>query len=428
MNNHFDRLGPLTVMITLLLLILACLDVALASLSESQSSAPLGLRAIASVMGESAVVDNESGRILWEGGSSSTLAESIAPKLQSLLGIPHLKATILSTILWWAAIAGVSRAISNQLSSIFGTVTRPYIQTIILSFTRTLLRLPQLPIWLVATTAMLYVAEALSCSTHRYLWHTVDNAEAYIDRLRKELPKLEWKVRSYHYEHSLASLVNMWLAKLRTKAVAWDSVPQSVLPHDTTSTHLRWKRVTRTARAYYHYASCRDRTIVGVWRRAPPSAISRLSRRPRHFTKMSLIKTILLRDATARLDYIHQQRSFLKHQHSDDFAEFSTRIHIAGYQPRLLASTSGRRPVWCTPVVFWIFTLLGLTVPYRRFLSSRCDEVRVRVVKETGKDDAVSTGWFAPKQAETLPLPPDTLSFRSIIQLLYEKMGLENPV
>jgi TMEM151 family len=427
MSNHFDLLGPWMVMMTLLFIILACLDVARASSSESQPpSAPLGLRAIASVMGESAVVDNESGRILWEGGSSSTLAESIAPKLQSLLGIPHLKATILTTILWWAAIAGIARALSNQLHSIFGTETRPYIQTFILSFTRTLLRLPQLPTWLVATTVTLYVAEALLCSTHRYLWHTVDNAEAYIDRLRKELPKVEWKVRSYHYEHSLASLVNMWLSKLRSKAVAWDSVPPSVLPHDTTSTHLRWKQVTQTARANYHYASCRDRTIVGVWRRAPPTVQS-LSRRPRHFTKMSLTKTILLRDAPARLEYIHQQRSFLKHQHTDDYAEFSTRIQIDGYQPRLLASTSGRRPVWCTPAVFWLFTLLGLTVPYRRFLSSRCDEVRVRVVKETGKDDAISTGWFAPKQAETLPLP-DSFSFRSIMQLLYEKMGLENPV
>jgi TMEM151 family len=413
---------------SLLLLILACLDVAIASslsMSESQPSAqPLGLRAIASVMGESAVVDNESGRILWEGGSSSTLGESIAPKLQSLLGIPHLKATILSTILWCAAMGTVARALRDQLHSIFGTVTRPYIQTFILSFTRTLLRLPQLPTWLVATTAMLYIAEALSCSTHRYLWHTVDNAEAYIDRLRKELPKVEWKVRSYHYEHSLASLVNMWVSKLRTKAAAWDSVPPSVAP----STHLRWKRVTRTAHAFYHYASCRDRTIAGVWRRAPPTAVQSLTRRPRHFTKMSLTKTILLRDASARLDYIHQQRSFLKHQHSDDYAEFSTRIHIAGYQPRLFASTSGRRPVWCTPAGFWIFTLLGLTVPYRRFLSSRCDEVRVRVVKETGKDDATTTGWFAPKQAETLPLPPDAFSFRSIMQLLYEKMGLGDPV
>ena len=56
----------------------------------------------ASVMGESALIDKESGRIFWEGGSTSTIHASIAPFLGDL-GLRHLKGTALSVLLLFAA-------------------------------------------------------------------------------------------------------------------------------------------------------------------------------------------------------------------------------------------------------------------------------------------------------------------------------------
>lgn len=365
---------------------------------DASSSNNLGLRAVSAVMGESAVVDKETGRIFWEGGSSSTLAESIAPKLQSIMGITHMKATIMTVLLLFAAAGTIAHILRDLLHAVFGDVPRPFFQTAVLSFTRTALLLPKLPRWFVVATAILYVIEAYFCSTREYLVHAVDTVEAYIEQLRETAPVVEWKVRSFHYENLFESTLNKLLLR-QTKEDA-RGIPSS-------PSLLRWKRVTHTAKGYYRYVSCEDQTIAGVWKRA--TVLQRYRRAP--LTKIVLTKTLLLRDAKARQDYFTQQRAFLATEHSDDYAEFSNSVQVPGYQPRVLAVHPGTR-LLCTQTMFWLFTLAGLTVPYRRWLSAQCDEVRVRVVKETGTDKA-SVGWFESKKTE------DSSPFRSMMQLLY---------
>lgn len=45
--------------------------------------------------------------------------------------------------------------------------------------------------------------------------------------------------------------------------------------------------------------------------------------------------------------------------------------------------------------LFWMFTLIGLTVPYRIWFSRHCDELRVTVAKETSADKPLSSrSWL----------------------------------
>ena len=59
----------------------------------------------ASIMGESALVDKETRRIFWEGGST-TLSASLAPFLDGY-GVKHLKATLMSCIFLLALLLSI---------------------------------------------------------------------------------------------------------------------------------------------------------------------------------------------------------------------------------------------------------------------------------------------------------------------------------
>jgi hypothetical protein len=59
---------------------------------------------------------------------------------------------------------------------------------------------------------------------------------------------------------------------------------------------------------------------------------------------------------------------------------------------------------------FWIFTFLGLSLPYRIWFARHCDALRVTVVKEVyaiGKTSSL-TGWFVPSK------PPQQVAMSSI--------------
>ena len=376
----------------------------------------LGLQAASAVMGESAVVDKETGRIFWEGGSSNTLAESITPKLRSVIGISHTKATLLTALLLLAAAGAISQALRDALQVLFVMDnSRPVLQNAILSLTRMSLFFPKFPRWFVLSVLILYLLEAYMCSTHQYLTCAVDDAECFVDELRERAPIVEWNVRSFHYE-------NYWIWALNKLLHRSDSSETTVPSFPSL---WRWKYVTRTAKGLYNFASCKDRTIAGVWKRAPVR--QQLSTRNIPLTKVVVTKTLLLRDAKARQDYFQQQRSFLSKEHSDEYAEFSTNIHVDGFQPRILAvsTTAGVYRILLQPYMFWVFTCLGLTVPYRRWLSSHCDEIRVRVVKETSAEpnSPASRMWFTASSPSKVGRDTSSSSFRSTIQSLNTELN-----
>lgn len=81
-----------------------------------------------------------------------------------------------------------------------------------------------------------------------------------------------------------------------------------------------------------------------------------------------------------------------------------------GFRPKLLAVRPVRRASYLSSALFRqhvyvLFTLLGLSLPYRIWFAKHCDEVRVTVVKETKveapntEEDVVGakSSWFRGK-------------------------------
>jgi hypothetical protein len=90
----------------------------------------------------------------------------------------------------------------------------------------------------------------------------VTDAEAYIEGLREHTPIVEWKIRSFHYENIILSLLQKILHRSLSRQ------DNNLTKDASFPSLLHWKCVTYTATEYYNYTSCTDRTIAGVWKRA----------------------------------------------------------------------------------------------------------------------------------------------------------------
>jgi hypothetical protein len=379
------------------------------------SSPPLG-RIEASIFGESALLDRETSRIFWESGTSSTLYESLTPKLDQY-GAEHFQAMLLTGILSFAVlgiVAGwIQRLIATQLpegaSSSLPQLNSNII-TLLLSLAKwTLLKLPRIENkWLVMTCILLYLLESYNCSTRRFLAHAMSSTtelDDYLERLRQEPPVVTWNVKTFHYEYrrvfllpqllqtlvcSLSSMLSLSpTQKMEQQEVSAISSPiDYALQNDRSARHtppksfLTRKVITNEASATYQFTSCRDDTMVGVWTRAEAFRDDELA----PFTKIGLTKLLILADGKTREAYFQQQSDFVtQHGQGDEFAEFSTDIQVAGYRPRILVLRPKRHAAakLFRLHFFWVFTLLGLTVPYRIWFKQHCDFVRVAIVKET---------------------------------------------
>jgi hypothetical protein len=355
----------------------------------------------ASIMGESALVDKETGRVLWEGGTT-TLSASLGPILPS--SMKHARATVLTGIIILAIIGSIVARIRHALfagdTSVGDAKSWP-VNCLLFLADWTVLRFPQVNGKLLTAAIVLYILEAYTCSTRRYLANAISTPvelEAYVERLRQEPPVVTWKVRCFHYERrrwisilSYLSVIVKFLT-LKREEERIDLEPSSVEPSPWIFTR---KVVTNQAVSHFNYTSCEDKTIAGVWRRAEATSTA-----PAPFSKIVLSKLLILPNAKARQDYFSQQSSFVTSQGSDDYTEFSTSIQVKGFQRRMLAV----RPVEGIPStklfrlhLFWLFTLFGLTVPYRIWFARHCDELRVTVAKETstGKSGSSSWSWFS---------------------------------
>lgn len=373
-------------------------------------SAP-AFRAETSILGESAIIDKTTGRIYWEHAHRNTLSASLGPRLRKIVGV-HFRATILSTILWMA-VGGrlversqwaphLQQVLQKQQQQPATTIT--WIKTVLLSCGHTLLHsLPRCPRSLLYLAVGLYLLESYQCSTRQYLSHSVPDVESCIADLRTADPIIQWKVRSFHYENPLVRVVwTMPRGVLQRLGPPWNqqqhknattnnatevSTNSSTMTTTVSSSSSSapslwrcWKVVTHVSRHDYAYSSCVDRTVAGVWKRSWAATTTTTTHTPPF--KVRLTKTVLLSTPKTRVDYFRQLRAFLRStQGLDALSECTTTISIPGYTPRYLQLTSQRRGLHA---LFWISTCCGLTVPFRRWLDARCDQVRVTVVKETG--------------------------------------------
>lgn len=294
------------------------------AISDANHAAMLG-RVEASIMGESALID-ETGRVYWEGGSSSTLYESLLPKLHQF-GADHAQAALLTGIITLAFIGVLTGWLRRVLES---SSSQLFFSSVFLTkaIDWTILRLPRIENkWLVMASIALYFLESYNCSTRYYLANAISSPtqlEEYIETLRQEEPIVTWKVNSFHYElRRIFSLTNFLRSLMTTKADGTNDLLIPPRPKNCAPMFpFTRKVITHQATATYKYETCQDSTMAGVWRKA-----TSISTDTAPFTKIAITVLIILADKKSREDYFAQQSEFVNlHGRGDEFTEFSTNI------------------------------------------------------------------------------------------------------
>jgi hypothetical protein len=220
----------------------------------------------AAIMAESALIDKETGRVYWEGGDSSTLTASLYPKLP---GFAHVKASILTFLLLLAATGFLAQWIRRRWDAQTPSSEKISIYKAVAAFIFewTVLRTPQLDINLVVFLFVVYLLEAYSCSTRRYLSNAISSpkeVEQYIENLRKESPVVTWKVRCFRYEKpfwlspskSARAILGLFQKKTKTATTELreQDIPAVQAYDDAGSSLFRKKVISHQATANYTFS------------------------------------------------------------------------------------------------------------------------------------------------------------------------------
>lgn len=104
------------------------------------------------------------------------------------------------------------------------------------------------------------------------------------------------------------------------------------------------------------------------------------------FVKITLTKLVLFANRESFKRYVEQQKLFLSSQrYYDSYMDYTSHLSIHTFQPKILAVRTvlggrgtGLARIW----FFWLFTLLGWTVPYRIWFAKHCDVAEVTLTKE----------------------------------------------
>ena len=118
-------------------------------------------------MGESALIDREHGRVLWESDGSAVgrLSASVAPKLDEI-GAAHVKAKILTGILLIGLTGMLVRWIqSSQGAQLANRVSRIRIigSLLVVVAQLTVLRIPSFHPWFLFLVWIAYMLESFTC-------------------------------------------------------------------------------------------------------------------------------------------------------------------------------------------------------------------------------------------------------------------------
>ena len=99
--------------------------------------------------------------------------------------------------------------------------------------------------------------------------------------------------------------------------------------------------------------------------------------------KLTLSKLALFANSKIVENYKTQEQSFQQvHGYRDRNTQFSTRLTVKGFRHKMLIVRTGLGDIPMAQTLwFWIFSLLGLTVPYRVWFARHCDEVEVTLTK-----------------------------------------------
>ena len=291
-------------------------------------------RVEAAIMGESALIDRETGRVFWEGGASSTLSESIFAANLDKFGAEHAQSVLLTafiTIAFLGILAGWLRQIIRVPPNGYDETSSRAVRLAFIILSDMLGRIPRFKNkWLVTATIALYFLESYNCDTRRFLANALSSptgVEQYIEHLRSQQPIVTWMVRSFHYRKrrifSLGDVLQSAIRKLKSPGggEVFPSVPL-VVKKCSPAFPFTKRVITHEATASYQFHSVVDNTIAGIWRRS--DAVS-LTSAP--FTRIVLNKLLVLKDGKTREDYFRQQSEFVtEHGRGDEFTEFFTDI------------------------------------------------------------------------------------------------------
>jgi len=397
----------------------------------------LSLSKIAPLLGESAIVDKESGRVYWQGGKQSLFHSTVGHTyLSNKNGIArHVRSTLYSCILWMTLIQFLAQKIL-LLGNIYfydhiNITPRVRVIRAIFLYMAKIIRivilcvayLPRLSNKFITFIAVCYIVEAYTCSTRKFLNHKLTSpeaAESCLEMMKDQKPSIKWNIRCYHYEKRklLCALlmIDLWqylhkliLCKKKYEDKDDDEEGQQTIQTELRPSMLTKKVVTHESSMFYKFDSWEDETIGAIWKLGSFVTTSNISA----FTKISMHKLILFADSKTRSNFFAQQSKFIISEGQKDmFAEISTKVDVEGYKPKLLVvkQTQGILPKIFSIQFYWIFTLLLLTVPFRIKFARHCDELHITLAKETSMDDPkkaestslVTKSWFSPfKFSET---------------------------
>lgn len=372
------------------------------------------LSVIAPILGESALIDKQTGRVYWQGGRPNFLESMLLyPYWDNRTGVTrHVRSTVLSVLVWSTIFGALARYIRRKCL-LKPDNSNKYIH-LLLTFSTCLLnafcRTPILPPRLVVLLTILYLYESYRSSTRQYLTHTLTSpkdVETYVEKLREMSPCVSWEARCFHYERRnwAWECISCWMEKVKDKTTIVNGQDEE------NNNDNGWlmgsfpakKVVTHCSSKKYEFRSWKDDTVAGIWKQAlSTSTTSTVA----PFAKLKLSKVLLLADAKARKDYFRQQSEFIMREgRKDAFTEFSTNIQVKGFKPKLLVvrPTANRHCRFFRLIFFWAFTLVGLTLPYRIWFSRQCDELCMMIVKETStgkmrighkEDRDTDPSWF----------------------------------
>jgi hypothetical protein len=210
---------------------------------------------------------------------------------------------------------------------------------------------------------VLYLVEAATCSTRRYLSNIIapSQVQEYIYQLQQVAPIIRFHLECYHYEDD-------------------DGFSYNSSSHRRHENRSSSKRVTHRATDVYEFKRWRDVTKCNEVAESLEYGTSDKAT----YLKITLSKLVLFMNSMCYQDYqLQHSRFIIREGNRDRYTDSWTTIEVDGYTPKLLAvrTVLGSAAHVRMPI-FWFFTLICLTVPYRMWFSRNCDSIDLAITKE----------------------------------------------
>jgi len=105
---------------------------------------------------------------------------------------------------------------------------------------------------------------------------------------------------------------------------------------------------------------------------------------PSTFVKITLSKLAIFADMKTLRSFQSQELAFRQaNTNRDHHADFTVHLEMKDYLTKVLAVKLGLGNVRLASTFwFWVFTLTGMTVPYRCWFSKHCQNVEITLTKE----------------------------------------------